>query len=131
MRWMCRRKSAKCKMQNTKLKITGIQSIAFLTFAFCILTHGLFTFTARIINDCDHVQNFHLDRFSQELIMNMICELPAGYRTVFNMYVFEEYSHREIAETLNFSENTSKSQLSKARALLKKKLNQVMNKQTT
>jgi len=71
------------------------------------------------------------DRFSQELIMNMICELPAGYRTVFNMYVFEEYSHREIAETLNFSENTSKSQLSKARALLKKKLNQVMNKQTT
>ncbi len=71
------------------------------------------------------------ERFSQEMIMKMICELPDGYRTVFNMYVFEDYSHREIAEILNFSENTSKSQLSKARALLKKKLNQVMIKQTT
>jgi len=57
--------------------------------------------------------------------------LPAGYRTVFNMYVFEDYTHREIAEILNFSENTSKSQLSKARAMLKKKLNQIMIKQTT
>ena len=38
------------------------------------------------------------ERFSQEMIMKMICELPAGYRTVFNMYVFEDYSHREIAE---------------------------------
>jgi len=71
------------------------------------------------------------ERFSQEMIMNMICELPAGYRTVFNMYVFEDYSHREIANSLNFSENTSKSQLSKARAMLKKKLNQVMIKQIT
>ena len=71
------------------------------------------------------------ERFSQEMVMNMICELPAGYRTVFNMYVFEDYSHREIANSLNFSENTSKSQLSKARAMLKKKLNQVMIKQTT
>jgi RNA polymerase sigma-70 factor, ECF subfamily len=71
------------------------------------------------------------ERFSQEMIMKMICELPAGYRTVFNMYVFEDYSHREIAETLNLSENTSKSQLSKARTMLKKKLNQAMIKQTT
>ena len=71
------------------------------------------------------------ESFSKEMIMKMICELPAGYRTVFNMYVFEDYTHREIAEILNFSENTSKSQLSKARAMLKKKLNQVMIKQIT
>jgi len=71
------------------------------------------------------------DRFTQEMIMKMICELPSGYRTVFNMYVFEDYSHREIAAALNFSENTSKSQLSKARAMLKKKLNQEKIKQTT
>jgi RNA polymerase sigma-70 factor, ECF subfamily len=70
------------------------------------------------------------DMFSQEMIMAMICELPTGYRMVFNMYVFEEFSHSEIAETLNFSENTSKSQLSKARAMLRKKLMQVMIKQT-
>ena len=74
---------------------------------------------------------FNTESFSQEMIMKMICELPAGYRTVFNMYVFEDYTHREIAGILNFSENTSKSQLSKARAMLKKKLNQVMIKQIT
>jgi len=52
----------------------------------------------------------------------MICELPQGYRAVFNMYVFEEYSHKEIANLLNCSENTSKTQLFKARAVLRKKV---------
>jgi RNA polymerase sigma-70 factor (ECF subfamily) len=59
--------------------------------------------------------------------MELICELPAGYRTVFNLYVFEQYGHREIAEALGCSENTSKSQLSKARALLRKKMNLLVN----
>jgi RNA polymerase sigma-70 factor (ECF subfamily) len=57
-------------------------------------------------------------------VMKMIFELPLGYRTVFNLYVFELYSHREIAGLLECSENTSKSQLSKARRMLRKKLNQ-------
>jgi len=64
-----------------------------------------------------------------ERIMQMICELPPGYRAVFNLYVFEEYSHKEIAKELQLSENTSKSQLSKARALLRKKIYEVMEKQ--
>lgn len=66
----------------------------------------------------------------QERILELICELPAGYRTVFNMYVFEQYGHKEIAEMMGFSENTSKSQLSKARATLRKKLNQMVIKET-
>lgn len=53
-----------------------------------------------------------------EQIYALICELPPGYRTVFNLYAIEGYTHREIAEQLHISENTSKSQLSKARALL-------------
>ena len=61
--------------------------------------------------------------------MNMICELPLGYRTVFNMYVFESYSHNEIAEILKCSVNTSKSQLSKARKLLRQKLNKEYDNQ--
>jgi len=64
-----------------------------------------------------------------EEVLKMICELPIGYRTVFNMYVFESYSHREIADSLGCSENTSKSQLSKARGLLRKKLDQAYVKQ--
>lgn len=59
---------------------------------------------------------------SPDTIMEMVCQLPEGYRTVFNLYVFESYSHKEIAQTLGFTENTSKSQLSKARATLRNKL---------
>jgi RNA polymerase sigma-70 factor (ECF subfamily) len=63
---------------------------------------------------------------SKEDLMELICNLPQGYRTVFNLYVFESYSHREIAETLGCTENTSKSQLSKARAMLRKQLDPVV-----
>ncbi|UXP31382.1 sigma-70 family RNA polymerase sigma factor [Reichenbachiella agarivorans] len=55
-------------------------------------------------------------------ILEQIKKLPKGYRTVFNMYAIEGYSHKEIGEKLGISENTSKSQLSKARASLIKSL---------
>jgi len=64
---------------------------------------------------------------NQDQILQMIAELPAGYRTVFNLYVFEEYSHKEICEHLNCSESTSKSQLSKARAVLRARIHETMN----
>ena len=51
-------------------------------------------------------------------ITRMIEQLPTGYRTVFNLYVVEGYGHKEIADMLGISENTSKSQLKKARAQL-------------
>jgi RNA polymerase sigma-70 factor (ECF subfamily) len=53
-------------------------------------------------------------------LLQMIGELPDGYRTVFNLYAIEGYTHPEIAEKLGISEGTSKSQLSKARALLRR-----------
>ncbi|MCQ2149084.1 MAG: sigma-70 family RNA polymerase sigma factor [Bacteroidales bacterium] len=55
-------------------------------------------------------------------LMKCIGELPAGYRTVFNMYVVEGYSHKEIGEALGISENTSRSQLQRARVMLQKKI---------
>jgi RNA polymerase sigma-70 factor (ECF subfamily) len=55
-------------------------------------------------------------------LLKMVEELPIGYRTVFNLYAIEGYSHKEIRDMLGISENTSKSQLSRARALLKTKL---------
>ncbi|GAB2765411.1 sigma-70 family RNA polymerase sigma factor [Rhabdobacter roseus] len=57
-----------------------------------------------------------------EAIHDLILRLPHGYRTVFCLYAIEGYSHREIAALLGVSENTSKSQLSKARAMLQKLL---------
>lgn len=53
-----------------------------------------------------------------EDIMSMVVKLSPGYRTVFNLYAIEGYSHKEIAEQLNISEGTSKSQLARARYIL-------------
>ena len=57
-------------------------------------------------------------------LMRMIRELPEGYRTVFNLFVFEEKSHKEIASMLGISEHTSSSQFYRAKTLLIKKINE-------
>lgn len=62
------------------------------------------------------------DHLEAEDLVNLIQELPPGYRVVFNMYAIDGYSHKEIAEELGISENTSKSQLSRARVFLQKLL---------
>jgi RNA polymerase sigma factor (sigma-70 family) len=54
--------------------------------------------------------------------LKLIQSLSDGYRTIFNLYAIEGYSHREIAKMLNISEGTSKSQLSRAKAILQKSL---------
>lgn len=63
---------------------------------------------------------------AKELIL-LVQSLPAGYRLVFNLYVFEGYKHREIAEALGISEGTSKSNLSDARSILQKALTEKKN----
>ena len=55
-------------------------------------------------------------------LLALLQTLPPGYRAVFNLYALEGYSHLEIAEALGISEGTSKSQLSKARAMLQRRL---------
>lgn len=55
-------------------------------------------------------------------LLKCIAELPPGFRTVFNMYVLEGYSHKEIAVRLGISEVTSRSQLQRARTLLQSKI---------
>lgn len=57
-----------------------------------------------------------------EDLYELVCSLPTGYRTVFNLYVMEGYSHKEIASQLQISENTSKSQLSRARVMMQQLL---------
>lgn len=59
---------------------------------------------------------------SSKELMEMIHELPPTYKMVFNLYAFEGMTHKEIAENLGIAEGTSKSNLSDARTLLKKKL---------
>lgn len=64
------------------------------------------------------------DHLEAEDLLRMIQALPTGYQLVFNLYAIDGYSHKEIAEQLNISENTSKSQLSRARVYLQKLLAQ-------
>jgi len=64
-----------------------------------------------------------LEPVPAHVLMEMIRTLPEGYRVVFTLYVMEDYSHKEIATELSISENTSKTQLLKARRVLKGKLN--------
>ena len=72
----------------------------------------------------DHAPDYNQlsDHLEAADLLRMIEQLPAGYRIVFNMYAIDGYSHKEIAECLGISENTSKSQLSRARAHLQKLL---------
>jgi RNA polymerase sigma-70 factor (ECF subfamily) len=60
-----------------------------------------------------------------EELNKLIESLPTGYKTVFNLYAIEGYTHQEIAEMLGIQEGTSKSQLSRARGLLQQKLNEL------
>ena len=64
-------------------------------------------------------ENVIADLSNQEL-MDLISQMPEGYKMVFNLYVVEGYNHNEIATMLNIAEGSSKSQLSKAKAYLKK-----------
>lgn len=63
-----------------------------------------------------------IENISYQDIMKKVAALPPGFRTVFNMYVVEGYSHKEIGEALGISENTSRSQLQRARLLLQSSL---------
>jgi RNA polymerase sigma-70 factor (ECF subfamily) len=63
-----------------------------------------------------------IQKLSAEEITKMIQKLPDGYRLVFNLNIIEGYTHKEIAEMLGISEGTSKSQLFKAKNLLKKQI---------
>ena len=78
-------------------------------------------------NDFESVFQTEADVFHKlglEDLTRMIQQLPKGYRIVFNLYVIEGYSHKEIAELLGVSTNTTKTQLFKAKAALRKQLEQ-------
>ena len=61
----------------------------------------------------------------EEDLLKLIQEMPTGYKTVFNMFAIEGYSHKEIGEKLGVSENTSKSQYSRAKAYLRIKVEEL------
>lgn len=76
-----------------------------------------------ILKDSEQLNDKNIfAKFEEEEIMKLVHELPLAYRTVFNLFVIDDFSHKEIAEKLEISIGTSKSNLSRARSILKKKM---------
>jgi RNA polymerase sigma factor (sigma-70 family) len=73
-------------------------------------------------DEAENIPDYALadQNLNAEELLDLIGELPVGYRTVFNLYAIEGYAHSEIAVMMGISESTSKSQLHRARALLQK-----------
>ena len=70
-------------------------------------------------NNFNTLEESELSKLKIEILLKMIDKLPPAYKLVFNMYVFEGYSHKEIGEFLGISENTSKSNYSRAKQKLR------------
>ncbi|MDR2804735.1 MAG: sigma-70 family RNA polymerase sigma factor [Dysgonamonadaceae bacterium] len=87
-------------------------------------TISLEHWTEKTANDAD---TDIVEQLSADEIIRCINELPPGFRTVFNLYAIEGYSHAEIAQILNIQEVSSRSQLARARQLLQTKLRELYN----
>ena len=74
-----------------------------------------------VIEDVEEVY-YDDSEITVDFLLESIQQLPDRYRLVFNLYVLDKFSHKEIAEMLKISEGTSKSNLSRARLLLKEKI---------
>ncbi len=73
-------------------------------------------------DDIEEELNFDEYSFDINFLLSLIQQLPDRYRLIFNLYVLDNYSHKEISEMLSISIGTSKSNLSRARQILKKQL---------
>ena len=77
----------------------------------------------------DFELNLEDENISLDFLLSIIQQLPERYRLVFNLYVLDEYSHQEIAEMLTINIGTSKSNLARARMILKDKIEQYKNEE--
>jgi RNA polymerase sigma factor (sigma-70 family) len=80
------------------------------------------TVPLNINNDSKNIENDALSQFAEEDLLKMIEELPPTSRMVFNLYVFENYTHKEIGKMLNITESTSQWHLLNARRILMSKI---------
>ncbi|TMM30460.1 RNA polymerase sigma factor [Polaribacter aestuariivivens] len=76
------------------------------------------------VSENEEIEEIELEStsFNVDVLLSFIQKLPDRYRLVFNLYVLDNYAHKEIANLLNITESTSKSNLSRARKILKKQL---------
>lgn len=89
------------------------------------------TFLSLVNEDVTQYEEIEIDEdtISLDYLLKIIQELPDRYRLVFNLYVMDDYSHAEIAEMLSITIGTSKSNLSRAKMILKNKIEQYKNEE--
>lgn len=85
-------------------------------------TQGVVELVNENIPDEEDTMEIEEDNISMDFLLAIIQELPDRYRMVFNLYVTDGFSHKEIAEMLNITIGTSKSNLARARIILKEKI---------
>jgi len=78
-------------------------------------------------NNGDNDDLLDIENIPREEVMEMIRDLPPGYRMVFNLFIFEELSHREIAQMLGIKEAASRSQFFRAKKILKNKISTILH----
>ena len=72
-----------------------------------------------------HPDSSAISDMSAVELMKLVQELPAGFRTVFNLFAIEGYSHKEISEMMNITESTSRSQFTRAKQLLQRRIHEL------
>lgn len=82
-------------------------------------------------NDIEDITNGHRIVLSKDELLKHIQQLPDNYRMIFNLYVFEGYSHKAIANKLEMAAGTSKSLLSRAKSVLRTKIKEELNKKVS
>lgn len=88
------------------------------------------TVPLNINNDSMHIENDAVSKIGEEELIRMIQALPPASRSVFNMYVFENYNHKEIGEMLNITESTSQWHLLNARRILMSRIQKLNIKES-
>ena len=82
----------------------------------------MYPLTEQVVKKDEMMYEEVIDKLSANDLIKLVHELPPRYRMVFNMYAIEGYTHKEIAETMEITTGTSKSNLSRARDILQKKV---------
>ncbi len=91
--------------------------------------HQRFRTVSDVPDEPDDTEEPDIGRLPPDVLMAMIGRLPANYRTVINLYVFEQWPHREIARLLGVKESTSSSLFFRAKKMLAKQIKEYLNSQ--
>lgn len=115
----------KCKTYNPEFEIGGwIKKIVINTAINYLRKNKRFDLTDNFdaFENTEEINDFEIENTNglYENLLDILKDIPIGYQTVFNLFVFENLSHQEIADYLNISVNTSKSQLFKSRKMITK-----------